>query len=102
MTSGSEDRVPLTTVIAAYSNVSVLSKLGDTKDFGETICRLPDSDGFAWNPHNCFYTIACANAQAMVFMQVLALGAVGVGVGQNVQRRVNLEGLGHGFGGIPG
>ena len=51
-TPGSEDRVPLTTVTAAYSNVSVLSSLEDTKDFGETICHLPDSDVCAWNLHN--------------------------------------------------
>ena len=72
--SGGEDRIQMkAAVIAAYSNVSILSKLRDTKDFGETICRLPDSDGFVWNLHNCFYTICCAFAQATAFMQVLAV-----------------------------
>ena len=72
--SGVEDRIPIkAAVITAYSNVSILSKLRNTKDFGETICRLPDSDGFAWNLHDRFYTRCCAFAQVIVFMQVWAL-----------------------------
>ena len=60
--SGVEDHIPMTAaVIAAYSNAGILSKLGDTKDLGETICRLLDSDGLAWNLHNCFYTIDCVS-----------------------------------------
>ncbi len=71
--SGIEDRIPMkAAVIAAYSNVSILSKLRDTKDFGETICRLLDSDGLAWNLHNCFYTIRCSFAQSTIFMQAFS------------------------------
>ncbi len=72
MTFDSEDCVQLTPVIAAYTNVNVLSKRGDTKDFDEALSHLPDSNGFVWDFHNCFYTLACANAQTLVFMQVLA------------------------------
>ena len=57
-------------VNAGYSNLSVLSKLGGTKDLCETICRLPDSDGFSWDLHSCFYTMPCAHAQGIVIRQV--------------------------------
>ena len=72
--SGVKDRVPkAASVIAAHSNAGILTKLGDTKYFGETICRLLDSDGFPRNLHNCFYTMACGFVQALVFIQVPAV-----------------------------
>ena len=71
---GIDDRIPMNAaVITAHSNVSIRSNLRDTKDCSETLCRLLDSDGFAWDLHNCFYTIFCAFAQARAFMQRLAL-----------------------------
>ena len=83
MASGSENGVPLTTVIAQDSRVSVLREFGGTKDFGETIGRLSDSNGFAWNLHHCIYTKTCAWAQVLVLRQVPGVpltrpGAVGL------------------------
>ena len=71
MTSGSENRVPFKSVIVADTYVNLLSKLGDIKNFGEAFSYLPDSGGFAWDLHNCFYTATCSFAQVMGFKQVL-------------------------------
>ena len=86
MTSDSKDCVQLTAVIIAYTNVNVLSKLGDTKDFYEALNYPPDSNGFAWDLHNCFYTLTCAFAQVKVFMQILAV------VDFRLQRRIGIVG----------
>ena len=62
-----------TVVIATYSDSGILIKLGDTKDFGETICHLLNSDGFSGNLHKCFYIMSCVFVQVMIFIQVPAV-----------------------------
>ena len=76
--ANSEDRVPLTAVVAAFG------KLGDAKYFGEANRRLLDGNGRAWNLHSFFYTPACVFAQVGVFTEVLAVANICLGKRQTL------------------